>query len=437
MSSRPCSGSCLPRGPLPRMRARAIRQVPGTLFWRDAAVALAALAQPRGLLCGDEVAAFEEFLQANLGGAHAVTFGSGRASLFAILHALGIGAGDEVIVPGYTCVVVPAAVQAIGARPVYADVTSAGTGPRLDAVQGYMSARTRAVLVQHTYGLPADLEPILALAREQGIAVIEDACHGLGTTYRGSPVGTLGDASFFSTEYSKVLTTGQGGFAVTRDPDLARRLRNLRKAWELPSPKATRAVLSGLVGLYLLHHPRFGRPLTRSVRFRNLVGRLTTSTTLEECRGLFPRIRLRPLANALARIGLEQARRIQLFSACRRAAATTYRSSLRDCDLTLPDIPEESDALYLRFPVWVRDREPLLQSAAAVDIELGVWFEGPLHPAPPNASLLGYRPGTCPVGERLAREAVNLPTHPRLTREDISRVVATVRRATGREDPPC
>ena len=131
----------------------------------------------------------------------------GRVALYAILKALRIGPGDEVVIPAFTCVVVPNAVLYAGATPVYCDIDAATYTPTAETIAPQVTDRTRLIVAQNTFGLSADLNPIMRLAANRGIPVVEDCAHGLGGTYRGRPNGTVADASFFSTQWSKPISS--------------------------------------------------------------------------------------------------------------------------------------------------------------------------------------------------------------------------------------
>ncbi|WP_175988887.1 DegT/DnrJ/EryC1/StrS family aminotransferase [Microbacterium tenebrionis] len=165
---------------------------------------------------------------------HAVAVGNGTLALFVALRALGIGPGDEVIVPVYTFVACATAVLLAGATPVLADVSADHLHLTAETIQEAMSARTRAVMVVHLAGSPAPMAEILDVARTAGIAVIEDAAQAHGAAYRGRPVGAIGDVSTFSFQSSKAMTAGEGGLLVTDDAELAAR------AWSTANVGRTR-----------------------------------------------------------------------------------------------------------------------------------------------------------------------------------------------------
>jgi len=165
------------------------------------------------------------------------TFWKGRVALYVLLKCLGVGDGDGVLVPGYTCAMVPGAVRFAGAKPIYADIDSTTYNATLDTLQQALTRSTgvtvKALVLQHTYGIPANVVRITDWARRRGIAVIEDCAHALGSRYRDvdgtwREVGTGGDAAIFSSQWSKPVSTGLGGWMTTSDLELARRVRQFR-----------------------------------------------------------------------------------------------------------------------------------------------------------------------------------------------------------------
>ena len=167
----------------------------------------------------------EEFCRWN-GSKHAYAFMGGRVALSACIHALGLEAGDEVIMPGYTCVVVPNAFQFSGIGIVYCDIELETYGMDAGCLESAITPNTGAILIHHLYGLVCrDYEKLLQIAEREGIPVIEDCAQSTGATFRGIKVGNRGALSIYSSEQSKVMNTVQGGLAVTNDDDLGERLR--------------------------------------------------------------------------------------------------------------------------------------------------------------------------------------------------------------------
>ena len=177
---------------------------------------------------GPRVAAFETAFADRMGARHAVAVCSCTTGLHLVLVALGIGPGDEVLMPSFTFVASANVVEYCGARPVFADIDLATFNVDVDDLARRITPATRAIMPVHLFGLSAPMDPLLALARAHGLAVVEDAACAIGSTYAGRPVGVLGKAGCFSLHPRKIITTGEGGMITTDDGGLAAHLRSLR-----------------------------------------------------------------------------------------------------------------------------------------------------------------------------------------------------------------
>jgi len=180
------------------------------------------------LSLGPKLDEFEEAMTSYAGTAHAIGVSSGTAGLHLALNALGIGPGDEVILPSFTFVAAANAVLYQRATPVFADIDPQSLNLDPVQVEKAITSRTRAILVVHTFGQPADLTALLELAKRHGLLLIEDACEALGSEYRGRKVGGIGDVGVFSFYPNKPITMGEGGVLVTNDKVLAAKMRALR-----------------------------------------------------------------------------------------------------------------------------------------------------------------------------------------------------------------
>jgi perosamine synthetase len=177
---------------------------------------------------GPYVARFERAWASYCGVAHGVAVSSGTAALFAACDALGLGPGDEVIMPSFTIIACAQAIIATGATPVLVDSDPATWCMDIAHVSARITPRTRAIMAVHIYGHPVDMEPLRDLARRHGLAIIEDAAEAHGATYRGERAGSLGDIACFSFYANKIITTGEGGMVLTNDAALAERVRSYR-----------------------------------------------------------------------------------------------------------------------------------------------------------------------------------------------------------------
>src|SRR5579862_2085316 len=193
----------------------------------DIEAVVSVLQTPR-LSIGPKALDFEESIAELVGVPHAIAVSSGTAGLHLCLRALGIGDGDEVILPSFTFIAAGNAILYERARPVFVDIDPLTLNLNPEKLERSVSPKTRAILVVHTFGVPADLDRIIEIARRHGLAVIEDACEALGSEYRGRRAGGIGDFGVFGFYPNKPITTGEGGMIATRDSGMADTLRALR-----------------------------------------------------------------------------------------------------------------------------------------------------------------------------------------------------------------
>ncbi len=357
----------------------------------------------RGDACLDE---FRARFAASLGVAadRVHLFGSGRAALHAYVDSLGLPAGAEVLLPGYTCAVVPNVFEHLGLAVRYVDIEAGGFNPSAAAIAAAIGPATRLVLLPHNFGL--SLNGIAGLReRFPAIVFVEDAAHAWGSRAAdGRVVGTLGHAAFFSFEYSKPLSTGLGGAlivneaATTWQPPARRRPASgavakqaLTLAWHrlvqaLPVP-----LLSGLKRLLRAPSRRLG-----------VVADTPAAELQGEARPDY-RLGLHPWSAAL---GERQARRAAEVWAARRDQARAYDALLPAALRTERGAGDVLLRYPLRLPAGL-ERDTLTAALAAEGIELGCWFDDVVHP---RGSLRpGYSAGDCPVGEATAACVANLP----------------------------
>lgn len=414
-------------------RRRVVALLGGTTSFRDCLAAASFLLRPRRIVHGIYIRQYESAFADYIGVRHGVSFSTGRVALFAILQALDIGTGDEVIIQVPSHIVVPNAIRYTGARPVFADSSRRTCNVDLAALERAITSRTRAIVLQHTFGLPADLDAVLRLGRDRGIDVIEDCVHALGSTYRGARVGGFGRASFFSTEETKTISTTMGGMAVTNDDGLAQRIRSFQQQCAGPPTWLTVRYLTKLISYHLLTEPhlhRYARALYESLGKRNP---LPGPTTEHEAHGARPPRYESCLSNAQAMLGLRQLRRLDANLTHREQIAGAFMSRLRELGFEMPSPAHEASPAYVRLPVYVDDRQAAV-TAVAPHAVLGTWFTAVLEEAAdPRAG--GYVPGSCPTAETLAERLVNLPTHQRVSLRDVDAIVRALSLARAGRTP--
>jgi perosamine synthetase len=356
-------------------------------------------------------------------------FFKGRVALHAILRAAGIGSGDQVLLPGYTCVVVPNAINYTGAEPVYLEVEVETGNVDCDLLEAglghsWQTEKAKAIIVQHTYGIPCNMDKIWEFAKKHKLLVIEDSCHALGSTWKGRPVGSLGDAAFFSSQWSKPITTGLGGWAVANTPELENRLDAISSEYTVPSTaEALQLELQFLV-YSLLNHPHLFWIIQGIYRTLGKLGLAIGSSTSGELSCELPDDYKKGMHS------LQQRRLKRLLAqtketvSVRKKNADLIEEALQDVGLPLVPVPIESVPVFLRYPLYFDNKVDILAEAKRLRIQLGDWFLSPIHPNPDKWELAGYKKGTCPIAEKLSKQAINIPTGSGLNKKEIRRTVS-------------
>jgi perosamine synthetase len=388
---------------------------------------LACLARPGRLRDGRAASDYERDWEAFLSVRHAVAFGSGRLSFYAILRALDVGPGDEVIVPAYTCVVVPNAVVYAGARPVYADIERDSLNVDLRAVELRITPRTKAFVLSHNFGIPGNVDGAVKLAERAGVAMVEDGAHALGAYQGGRRIGTFGAAGFFSTEASKVMSTVRGGMAVTNDDGLAAALRRVQAECAAPSAATVRRLLLQHLLARLSAHPAIARVGALVWAGFARRGWLVPPMTREELAAIRPPGYEVRLSDAQAMLGRVQLRYLDDANRQRRRNAARLAAACRANGLESFAASPESEPVFVRYPVWVNDKAGVLAENARSRVEIGAWFRAVTDPSEAAGVAAGYVPGSCQIGEAAAAHVVNVPTHRALRDDDIRRVMAVLK----------
>ncbi len=329
---------------------------------------------------------FEEAFAEYTGVKHAIAVSSGTAALQAALAALDLKPGDEVIVPPFSFVATANAVLLQGAKPKFVDIEPKTMNLDPEKLNEAIDDRVKAIIPVHVYGHPADMKPIMEIAEDKGIAVIEDAAEAHGATYMGKKAGAIGHIAAFSFYATKNMTTGgEGGMVTTDDDELARRAR-----------------------LYRAHGQEEAYHMVA----------LGTNCRMMEI---------------AAAIGIVQLRKLESFIEARRKNAQQLTSLLS----SIRGLEHPSEAPYVRhvyylYTVKVKESFPLSRDELSkrlheAGIGTSVSWPTPIHLQPYYKKAFGYRGGEYPVSEQAAREVLSLPVHPAVTRDDIKFIAETIR----------
>lgn len=410
-----------------KVSTRRVALIGGTTTFDDCLVALRYLVNPRQLIDGPAITKYEHAFAEQIGVRYAYSFCHGRVGLYGLLRGLGIGEGDEVLLQVPTHIVVPNAIRFTGARPVYVDCQLDTYNMDIEQAEQRITPRTKALVLQHTFGIPVDLDAALDLTRRHGLDLIEDCVHALGATYDGRQVGSFGRAAFFSSEETKTISTTMGGMVVTDDPELAARVQEFQQSCARPSAWQAASYVLKLVLYHWMTEPHVHQYTRAIYEFFGKRNPLPQPTTDEETHGKRPGYYEQRLSNAQAALGLRQLRRLEKNVAHRRMTAMAYSMQLPKKGFEVPRPPAKADPAYVRYPVWVKDPE-VTKRVATRHATLGTWFSSVLE-----ESILpacgDYEMGSCPRAEEAARHLINLPTNPRVSAQDIEAILSAVARA--------
>src|SRR5256712_4232668 len=422
-----------PHGSLTLHLPRCLALLGGTTRWSDCVEALRYLLTPAQLVQGAKIEEYEQAFAGTVGAKYAISFASGRIGLYGLLRALGVGEGAEVLLSVPTHMVVANAIRYTGARPVYVDCALENYNIDLEAAERRITSQSRVLLLQHTFGIPVDMDAALAFARRHNLVVIEDCVHALGARYDGRQMGTFGRGAIFSTEETKTISTVMGGMAVTNDPHLASLLRTVQASCSWPSTWLTAGYLLKFVVYYMLTEPHVHR--LAGIAYE-ILGRHNPlgPTTLEERKGQRPRDYERRLSNGQAAVGLCQLSNLENSLRHRELVANAYRGHLSGTGLRLPQAPAKAEPSFVRYPIWVEDRPRVIRTLAPHAM-LGKWFTSVLQESE-SPEVAGYEPGSCPRAEQAAQHLINLPTHPRVNERDARILATALIKAVSSPSPP-
>lgn len=323
---------------------------------------------------GKEVAAFEEEFAAFSGTQHGVAVNTGTSALHLALLAAGVQSGDEVITVPCTFVATVAAIVYTGATPVFVDVDPVMYTMDATKIEAAITSRTKVILPVHLYGNPADMNPILQIARRHNLIVIEDSAQAHAAEYDGRRCGSIGEMGCFSFYPGKNLGAyGEGGLVTTNNPEFAKKIRMLR---DWGAEKKYEHVLKGF------------------------------------------NYRMEALQGAVLRVKLKY---LEQWTEARRAHASAYASVLSHSNLTLPTQMPAGRHVYHVYAVLTENRREMIESLHSQGVQTGIHYPFPIHLLPAHADL-GYKAGDFPVSERVAAHELSLPMYPEMTDAHIEAV---------------
>ncbi len=342
---------------------------------------------------------------------HIDLYWKGRTGLYALLKAMDIGAGDEVIIQAFTCVVVPNAVMYCGATPKYVDVSKATLNTTLEKIKAKVTPQTKCIIIQNTFGLSSEVEEIVSYAASKNIYTIEDCTHGFGGFYNGRPNGTYSDAAFFSTQWNKPFSTGIGGFVLVNNTALLEPLRKVNS--QMLEPGFMQSVSLGLLltaeKLFLNDHTYwFLMRLYRKLSRWGLV--LGSSSAAETDSPKQPEKSFMLSSRIQCKAGLKKLKYFKNQCALRKKNGLIYNSFMKQHRSFFYSDSLLENHSFLKYPVFVKNKTDFLKKAENAKIRLGDWFVSPLHPATGDLNQWHLQKDECPTAVFLAEHILNLPT---------------------------
>jgi perosamine synthetase len=354
-------------------------------------------------------------------------FQKGRAALCALLRALKVGPSDEIIVPVYTCPAVLEPVLGLGSRAVYCDIERTTFGLSPQASEAALTERTKAVIIQHTFGVPARLNELMRAVRDRGVAILEDCCHVSSSFYWGKRLGCFGDAAFYSHDWDKPLSAGGGGVAVVNSISLAKDVQKSYSELSATSVREEARIIGAHAFVSIKKMARAHLP--------HLVSRWHSRTRAETNgdrrlvldRGLGPEY-----ARRIARSSEYRLRKVlknpELRIAARKRAIERYESGFRSLGIECFQSPAHCDVVLWRYPLFAQDKPRVLEEARRCGASLADWGTIPLRFLANGGSESSWHPGSFPIAEEIARHVVTVTVREKQDDGDVDRTLGFLSR---------
>ncbi len=355
---------------------------------------------------------------------HCFFFESGRTALYTLLQALSLEKGDEILIQAYTCVAVPEPVLWVGVKPVYVDIDPTTLTMSVSDLEKKITHKTKVLIIQHTFGQPAQITELIAIAQQHHLFVIEDCAHSLGGAYHEQQLGTFGDASFFSFGRDKVISSVFGGALFVKNKALVEKMKAFVETYPFPSRLWTfQQLLHPLITGFAkaTYSIALGKLVLKLARILKI---LSKAVYPEERQGYKPPFIGTRLPNSLALLALHQLNKLETFNAHRRELALFYEKELSHLPFIFPTsvLKKGEASVFLRYTLQTPDAPVIRKKAKEVEIHLGDWYTTAIAPEDVNYEKILYNPAECPVAEKVSLHTFNLPTNIQVTLKDAKRI---------------
>lgn len=386
----------------------------------DIRLALKLIFRPLKWKRGEAIAELENTFREYFGAKYAFAFNSGRSSLFAILKSLNIKEGGDIMLQAFTCNAASNPIIWSGLNPIYVDCREDNFNIDVEDLGKKITSKTRAVIVQHTFGILANLEEIKSFTKEKNLILIEDCAHSLGAEHKEQKIGTFGDIAFFSFSRDKIISSVYGGMVITNNDNLAQKIKEIKKELKIPSrcwilQQLLHPVLMSC--LILPSYKIFGKYLLVIFQKTKI---LSKAVHWKEKRGLMPSYFPKKMPNSLAILALNQFKKLQRFNAHRKEIAGFYAKELKNSEF---DYYENGDSVFLRFAVKHKKAHEIIKKAWRNNLLIGDWYTSPVAPNDTKLEKIKYILGSCPKAEKLSKITFNIPTHINISKEQAQKIV--------------
>ena len=354
---------------------------------------------------------------------HDLLYYRGRVGLREILLGLGLVEGDSVATQAFTCSAVPEAILATGCNPLFIDLEENGVNLCPTDLQKKLSSDVKCIIVQHTFGVPAQIDRIMEIANARRIPVVEDCCHSFSSKHNGQTVGSFGVAAFYSHEWGKPVICGVGGSIRVNDPELLELLRDRYGRFTEPSLSKRIRLSIQYLAFSILYRPSLYWPLKRA--FHALSRKGMAEGNYNDLDGQpSPEFGLKMPAASRRRF---RAKIVNLdeFAVHSESISSIYASSLNSRHAAKVRVPDSAETVYSRYPVWAHDKPVLMERARESNLEAADWYATPVHPyMAESLRKVGYIRGSCPNAELACSRIVSLPVHARTTKSQASKIAS-------------
>jgi dTDP-4-amino-4,6-dideoxygalactose transaminase len=319
---------------------------------------------------------------------------------------------------------VPNPIIWLGAKPVFVDIEPNTFNIDPSKIEEKITNKTKAIVVQHTFGVPAEMDKIKEIAKRYNLYLIEDTCHAIGSKYKGQLVGFLGDASFFSFGWGKPVVAGIGGCAIINNLEIENEMKKIYEKIRECSLKESIWLRIQYSAYSLLLTPSLFWFIRGAYRFLSKMKIIGGTFLEDEFESKMPVEYIKKMPKIQKEVLMKELKRLDSLIDYRKRMVSEYKKMLSEIGIKTQKIPEYIEPVYLRYPILVNDKNRVVEEAQKNKIEIGDWYNTPVHPLiGENLKKIGYCLGSCQVAEDVAKKIITLPVYEKVKEKDMKRTI--------------